>query len=459
MPMTNRPHRFWLPNVLAILTLCFLVQACQSQATQDPKKKAERQAPLVEISSPVRPQGGGQRREYVGTVESRNQVSLVPQVSGQLLEVNASVGDKVRRGQVLAVVDDPQVGAQLSQAQATVSVAQGAVQTAMANARAAQETVRSRQQSVLQADAAIAESEAEVVKARSDLQLAQTTLGRTRELKERELIADQQFDQAEANERSAVADVALAEARLRSARSRKEEAKLEVSAAQEQVSAANSQTISAQAQAESLAQAARSVAVRSDLTRLRSPIDGTVVSRNLDPGAYVSPGASSVILVLANTESLRVAFELGESDLGLVEPGQKVQVNLDALPGQIQEGVVSGLAGGLDPATRTVRVEVGLPNPDPRVRPGMLGRLVINSSGGQSLLAIPLPAVLTEGNDKYVFILGNDDKVKRQSVKIEALQGDTALVSSGLSGGDRVVTQGVNLVKEGQEVRLGVEDS
>lgn len=444
---------------LAVVGLCLaaLLQGCQSGEAKGADKKSgdrggAKSAPLVAVAQPVKPDSG-QVREYMGTVESRTQVSLVPQVSGQLVEVNASVGDQVTRGEVLAVVIDPELDARMSQAQATVSVAQAAVQSASANARAVEETVSSRQQAVLQADAAIAEAQAAIAKAKSDLKLAQTTLGRTQLLQERELIASQELDQAEADASAAVADLALAEARLRSARSEKAQAQLNVAAAREQQGAAVAQITSAQAQAESLAQAARAVAVRSDLSRLRSPIDGTVVSRSLDPGAYVSPGNQSVIMVVADTKDLRVAFDLSEGDMSSVRTGQEVEIRFDALPNQPQKGVIAGLAGGLDTASRTVRVEVKLPEGTEKVRPGMLGRLIIGGDAS-NVLAIPLPAVVSDKGERFVFILGDDQKVTKRAVQVASFKGDQALISSGLETRDQVVVQGVNLVREGQAVEL-----
>lgn len=441
------------------LGLGLALTGCQGgdQAPTQGKAPSSASAPLVAVATPFKPDSG-RVREYMGTVESRNQISLVPQVTGQLLEVNASVGDRVSRGQILAVVEDPELDARMSQAQASVSVAQAAVQTAMANARAAGESVRSRQQAVQQAEASIAEAMAAIAKSRSDLKLAETTLARTKELEARQLIASQELDRAEADASAAAADLSLAEARLSNAQSQKREAELDVGAAREQQKAAQTQISSAQAQAESLTQAARAVAVRSDLSRLRSPIDGTVVSRLLDPGAYVSPGNQSAIMVLANTEELRVAFELSEQDMGLVHPGQEVTVKLDALGGQPQTGVIQGLAGGLDPASRTIRVEVLLANDKNSIRPGMLARLTVAGGGADGLLAIPLPAVISDKGERFVFVMDQEKKVQRRSVQVASLQGDTALISSGLQPDDQVVVQGVNLVREGQEVRTGGGD-
>lgn len=442
-----------------ILFLIGLVAGCQSSQGKEPPQAGgrggDRTAPLVAVALPELPDTG-RVREYMGTVESRNQVSIVAQISGQLTAVNASVGDRVSRGQVLAVVVDPENDAQLGQAQATVAMAQSAVQNANANARAAEETVNARMQAVAQAEASIAEAHASIAKARSDLKLAETTLMRTKELASRELIAQQDLDRAIADASAATADLALAEARLSSAESAKRQAELNVATAREQQKAALAQIGSAQAQAESLAEAARAVAVRTGLSQVRSPIDGVVISRSLDPGAYVSPGNQSVIMVIADPDDLRVAFDLSEADIELVQPGETVTVRFDALPGQPQTGVVQGLAGGLDTASRTVRVEVRLPESDGKVRPGMLGRLTVGNSA-DNLLSVPLPAVISDKGEKFVYVLGPEQKVEKKTVEVAALKGDSALIKTGLTPQDRVVVQGVNLVRVGQPVRTETE--
>lgn len=439
------------------LALVGLLSGCQSGGgggKEPPKgggRGGDKGPPLVAVALPEKPDTG-RVREYMGTVESRNQVSIVPQIAGQLTAVNASVGDRVSQGQVLAVVVDPENDAQLGQAQATVAMAQSAVQNANANARAAEETVNARMQAVAQADAAIAEAHASIAKAKSDLKLAETTLMRTRELASRELIAQQELDRANADASAASADLALAEARLSSAESAKKQAQLNVATAREQQRAAQAQIGSAQAQAQSLGEAARAVAVRTGLSQVRSPIDGVVISRSLDPGAYVSPGNQSVIMVIAKPNDLRVAFDLSEADMELVQPGQSVTIHFDALPGEPQAGVIQGLAGGLDTASRTVRVEVSLPSEAGKIRPGMLGRLTVGNAA-DNLLSVPLPAVISDKGEKFVYVLGAEKKVEKKTVQIAALKGDSALIRAGLEPEDQVVVQGVNLVRVGQPVR------
>jgi RND family efflux transporter MFP subunit len=436
------------------LCMAALLHGCQGgdKAEARSQGRGPKGPPLVAVAQPITPESG-QVREYMGTVESQNQVSLVPQIAGQLVKVNASVGDRVARGQILAVVVDPENDARVAQAQATVSVAQGAVQSASASARAAAETVRSRQQAVKQAGAAIAEAEAAIAKARSDLKLAETTLGRTRQLAERQLIAGQELDQAVADEATAQADLDLAQARLRSAESEKKQAQLDVEAAREQQKAALAQVASAQAQVESLAQAARAINVRSDLSNIRSPISGTVVSRSLDPGAYVSAGNQSVIMVIADTKDLRVAFDISEGDLRLVRTGEQVLIRFDAFPDRPEKGIISGLAGGLDTASRTARVEVDLPQASAGVKPGMLGRLSIGADA-DGMLAVPLPAVISDQGQKFVYVMDANRKVARRRVELASLKGDQALIRQGLTVQDKIVVQGVDLVRDGSTVRL-----
>lgn len=446
-------------NTLLIVKLALifcLILGCNKEGKPAEVKKGgtnPKHPPLVSLVSPTYPDSG-QVREYVGTVESRNQISLAPQITGELVQVYASVGDTVTRGQTLAVVIDPEAEARLNQAKATVAVAQAAVQSAVANASAASEVMQGRQQAVIQADASIAVAKATIAKAKSDLTLAKATLERTKELAARDLIAEQQLDEAQADATSTAADLELGEAKLSSALSEKKQAELGVTAAREQLKAAQAQIASAEANVQSLAEAAKAVAVRNDLSSIRSPINGTVVSRSLDPGAYVSPGNQSTIMVIADTKNLRVAFDLSEADIGLVQPGQEVSLSFDSLPDRLQSGEIIGVAGGLDTASRTIRVEVKLPlTSSNKIRPGMLARIKI-AAHAQGLLQIPLPALISDGEEKFVYVLTPDNTVQRKEIKLSGLKGDSALVASGLSKDDKIVVQGVDLVREGSKVEV-----
>lgn len=436
-------------HLMGCLIAILLVGGCTSG---DPAKKAVRKEkiPVVAVVKP-KLQKVGQTREYTGTVESLTQVAVVPQVAGQLETVLVSVGDPVSDNQVLATVDDSQLEAQVQQAQAQASAAQAGVQAALSNLASTRDQTAVLVQAVDQMRAQVLQSEAGVSKARTQLKLAEQNLGRVREVAAQDLIAQTVVDQNEAARESAQADVRAAEAQLKVSHRQLEQARLRSVGALEQEQAGKAQVDSAQAQAESLQSALRAVEVRRNFTRVRSPIDGVVVARNLDPGAYVSPGGSTAVVLVASLEKLRVAFQLSEADLELIRPNQTVDILLDALVGTPQVGKVERLAGGLDPNTRTLRVEVRLIKPDPRLRPGMLARLKIKGVTRESL-TLPIQGVISKNDKQYVYIVDKDNKVVQRELEVGSLEGDTAIILGGISKDDSVIVRGIDQVQQGKTV-------
>lgn len=417
-----------------------------------PAKKSASKVPVVAVTSPKR-QNMGQTRIYTGNVESLTQVAVVPQVAGQLDAVYVSVGDPVRQGQLLAIVDDSQLEAQLQQAQAQASAAQAGVQSALSNLAAARDQTRVLQQAVDQARAQVIQFEAQLSKAQTQADLTSKNLQRVREVAAEDLIARQVVDQTEAAHQSALADLRSARAQLNATKGQLEQAKLRASGAAQSEQAAQAQVSSAQSQAQSLVSAMRAAEVRRSYTKVKSPIDGVVIARTLDPGAYVTPGGSTSVVTLASLDRLRVAFQLSESDLEMIRPGQKVRINLDALPNTPQLGEVQRMSGGLDPNTRTLRVEVKLQQrPDKRLRPGMLARLKVEGKSSNAL-TLPIQGVVTRGQQQFAWVVGADNVARRREVKVGSLEGDTAVIHAGLSEKDSVVVRGIDLVQDGKPVR------
>lgn len=435
---------------MRIVSLCVALLLCGCAA--GPGKKPANKVPVVAVTQPKR-QNMGQTRIYTGNVESLTQVAVVPQVAGQLDAVYVSVGDPVYRGQLLAIVDDSQLEAQVQQAQAQASAAQSGVQSALSNLAAARDQTRMLQQAVDQARSQVIQFEAQLSKAQTQADLARKNLQRVREVAAEDLIARQVVDQSEAAYQSALADLRSAKAQLDATRGQLGQAKLRASGAGQSEQAAQAQVASAQSQAQSLVSAMHAAEVRRSYTKVKSPIDGVVIARTLDPGSYVTPGGSTSVVTVASLERLRVAFQLSESDLGMIQPGQKVRIALDALPDTPQLGLVQRMSGGLDPNTRTLRVEVQLQQrPDKRLRPGMLARLKVEGKANNSL-TLPIQGVVTRGHQQFAWVVGPDNVVTRREVKVGSLEGDTAVIEAGLSEKDSVVVRGIDLVQDGKPVR------
>lgn len=407
--------------------------------------------PVVGVVHPHR-EIRGQVREYTGSLESDNQVAVVPQLAGQLTSVTVTVGDSVRRGQILATVDDSQLEAQVAQARSSAEAARAGVQTALANQAAARDQSLAAEQAVGQAQAQVIQAEAAVSKTETQLRLAQRELDRQRGLAAKDLVAIQVVDQAAATAEAAEADVRSSKAQLKATQTQLQQSKLRAATAASQERASVSQVTSAQAQAASQASALEAAEVRRGYSRITSPLDGVVIARPLDPGAYVAPASSNPVLVVASLRSLRVSFQLSEADLSLVQPMQKLQVRFESLPNLILDGQVQRLAGGLDPSTRTVRVEVRLLKSNKLLRPGMLARLKLEGPARKALV-VPLQAVVSEGKRHFVWRVQADNKVTKAEVEVESLEGDVALIKSGVSMEDSLIVRGVDLVQEGKMVQ------
>ena len=420
--------------------------------SKPPEKPKSTPAPPTVGTTRPKVQDLSQERDYTGTVESLNQVAVVPQMAGQLQSVTVSVGDAVRRGQLLGSIDDSQIQAQVAQARATLAAAQAGIQAATANLAAARDQVMVADQAVAQAEAVVLQAEAAVAKAETTVELTESNLARIRAVAAKDLVAQQIVDETAAEAKRSRADLRAARGQHKASLGALKQARLRTQASRDQMRAAQAQLATAESQATSQAAALKATEVRQQQTHMYSPIDGVVVSRPLDPGAYVSPSNAVPVLVLASLRNLRVGFQVSEADLALVRLGQKLDVTYDALPNVRDRGQVQRLAGGLNPSTRTMRVELKLERPHPGLRPGMLAKLRLHGPS-RKVMTVPVEGVLSDGARQFAWVVGEDGVAKRQTVKLDRVAGELAILSSGLTEKDQIVVDGIDQVQEGKPVK------
>lgn len=430
----------WATVVACIVLVGVLVAgrgAAPKQArTQGPADPARtRPAPTVGVGHPKQvtlPR----TLQLTASVTALNQAVIYPKTSGYLQAVTVRPGDAVQAGQVLAVIDHAALDAQVAQAQAALQVAQTGVQTAEANLAAAQ-----AQQANAQAQ--VANAKAGVAKAQAQLADAQVTYQRTAVLVQQGALAQQNLDDAKAQLVTDQTAVAAAEAQVA-------QAEAQVQAARQQAAAAASQVRTQQAQVATQQAALQNARIQLQYATITSPFSGVVVSRSLDPGAYVTPGTSTAILTIAQLDTLDVVVPVGESDLPQVHVGDPVRIQVDAYPGRTFTGRVSRIAGGVDPATRTVQVEIDIPNPGHLLRPGMYATAQIQA-GTRQALVLPLSALVAVGPDHFVWVV-EDGKVTERPVTVGQATGDVVEITGGVTPRDLVVVRGTDLVRDGQPV-------
>ncbi len=185
-------------------------------------------------------------------------------------------------------------------------------------------------------------------------------------------------------------------------------------------------------------------------TRLRSPVNGTVTSRNFDNGDL----AGGPILTVQQLNPLKALINISESNFTNVKVGMPVNIQLDVYGDEIFAGKVSLIYPTIDAATHTFGVEVTISNSNMRVRPGMYARVTLNF-GTEESIVVPDMAVQKQvgSNDKYVFTVENGI-AKYRKVELGQRLGDKYEILSGLNAGDVVVTAGQTRLIDGTEIEI-----
>ncbi|AEY01900.1 membrane-fusion protein [Oceanimonas sp. GK1] len=178
---------------------------------------------------------------------------------------------------------------------------------------------------------------------------------------------------------------------------------------------------------------------------LRAPFAGQLGIRRISPGQFLDKG--SAVVSLQSLDPVLVDFSLPQQRLAGLSQGLPVAVSADAWPGRRFEGEVSAVDPELDPATRSVRVQASLANPQGQLRPGMFVQLTLTRPEAETLLLVPLTAIVHGPDGDAVLLIepgeGEAKVLRRQPVRLGRRLGDFVAVSEGLSAGQQVVSTGV----------------
>ncbi len=243
---------------------------------------------------------------------------------------------------------------------------------------------------------------AEVLQARAGLTLAKTKYDRAADLAKSNFISSQAKDEADHNYRIAEASLQLAEAKL---------AKLE----------------------------------------MRAPFNGIIGLRSVSVGDYVKEGAD--LVNIESIDPLKVDFRVPEIYMRQVQPGQQLQVQLDALPGRTFEGKVLAVNPLLDAAGRAVVIRAIVRNSDTSLRPGMFARVRLITRDAKDALVLPEQALVPQGDQQYVFRIV-DGKAVRTKVEVGQRRDAKVELLSGLAKDDLVVTAGQLKLRDGVPVTV-----
>ncbi len=330
-----------------------------------------------------------------GTLQAVTEAPILARADGYLKSRFVDLGDRVRAGQPLAEIDAPELDQQIRQAEAAVAQAQAALEQAQA----------SLQQGIANRD------------------LARVTADRWKTLVAEGVVSQQDNDTYQAQ---LVAQSA------------------NVQALEKAISAQRSNLVASQA----------NLARLQDVQGYRivkAPFDGVIVLRNVDVGALVSTG-STLLYRIAQTGTLRVYLNVPQANASSIHAGQPAQLTLSNFPGRRFAGTVSRTANALDPSSRTMLVEVGVPNADGALFPGMYAEVGLSSARLNPPLLVPAQALIIRSNGAQVAVVQPDGSVHLQKVEIGRDYGDRVEIVQGVTEGTTIVAAPGDAAQEGAKI-------
>jgi len=350
-----------------------------------------------------------------GFIYAYEQTSIYPKVSGYIDRWNVDIGDRIRKGQILAEIYVPELAAEYRQKQAQlalskvqVRVFEQAVDVAKNNYAVASAKVQEAAEALNKYEAAVERWQSEVKR------LAGVT-----QVVDEQVLAESrlQLKVETAARNSAKASLVAARAHELAQKSKLDKAKMDVEAARAKVPVEQAET--------------ERLAALVGYTHIQAPYDGIVVDRNANQGDYVKPGYGDLsappgstdesanhgapIYVLARTDKVRIYVDVPETDADYITLETKVKISIPSLHDEDIEAKATRTSWSLHTRSRTLRVEIDLPNPSSRLLPGMYayGRVEIVRRDVQ---AVPLECVTEVGN-RNVCYLYKDGKAMQTPVQ------------------------------------------
>jgi len=354
-------------------------------------------APTVQVAA-AQLQGGGAGSTGItanGYVVARTKASVGSKITGRLEYLGVEEGSVVRKGEIIARLESDDYVAALAQRQAELATAR----------------------------AGLREAEAERDQLRRDVERADDLL-------DRGLISDQEAEQLDSR-------LATAEARVR-----RVAAQVEAAGAAVGVSRANLEN-----------------------TIIRAPFSGTVLRKDAEVGEVVAPAVTGggltrgAVVTMADLETLEVEVDVNEAYIARVHHGRPALIQLDAYPDTAFRGEVRQVVPTADRQKATVLVKVGIREKDPRILPEMAATVEFleDSAGveiaGSPRVFVPAAAVRDESGRQVVWVV-RDERVEHQPVEAGPVTGERREIRSGLSGGELVVVEGPEGLRDGTRVKV-----
>jgi multidrug efflux pump subunit AcrA (membrane-fusion protein) len=405
---TGIPTRLWHPSRLTIIAIflaatatiivAFVAGYLPRQRRQslivDESQQREQALPRVEVTEAGRSEGVS-KLELPGNIQPITEAPLLARTDGYVRRRLVDIGDRVRAGQLVAEIEAPELDQQVRQAQASVQQAESALDQALAN----------------------------LEQGRADMEYARVTAQRWGSLVQRGVVSRQENDRYQAQYRSQSASVRALE---------------------KAVAAQRSNVAAAEANLARLRE-------MQGFRLVKAPFEGVITQRNVDVGALVNAG-STLLFRIAQTGMLRTYVNVPQVNAGFIRTGQPARLRISSLPGRAFPGTVARTANALDPSSRTMLVEVHVPNTQGALLPGMYAQVDLSSPRSNPAVLIPSDALIVRADGTTVAVVRPDHTIHIQKIQVGRDYGDRLEVIGGIEEGTPIVRNPGDLASEGLKV-------
>jgi len=319
-----------------------LLGACQPDAEPGEEQPAEEEAPAIPVETST-PSRGDIFATYTGTapIEAFAEADVIAKVDGEVRELHVEEGDSVRKDQILATLDGDRLRLELSES-------------------------------------------------RARLRKMQRDFERNKELQDKGLISQGDFEKIQYDLEALEASYNLASLEL-------------------------------------------------DYTQIRAPIDGVISERYLKLGNTIKTG--DPVFRVTSLDPLVAYLFVPEREFRQIVAGQPVQIEIDALPGTVINATVTRVSPIVDPETGTFKITIEIPAAGQRIKPGMFGRMRVVYDKHEDVLQIPRSAILETAGESSVFVVENEVGI-RKPVETGFSSEGMVEITSGLTDGENVITVG-----------------
>jgi RND family efflux transporter MFP subunit len=384
--------------VLAAIAAGLPARLHRERTLQTSGETIREQLPIVNVTA-VRQAPTNTALELPGDLQALIESPIFARADGYLAKRYVDIGDRVKKGQVLAELETPELDQQILQARATLSNTQSTLQ----------------------------EMQAALTLAEANLKLAQKTYQRWGELEKKGTVSHQ-----EADEKSSTVDVRTAE----------------VQAARAKITSARDLVAASEANLHRLEQ-------MKSFARVTAPFDGMITARLVDIGTLINSGnggSTKEMFRVAQIGTMRIFVNVPQTYVSSIKSGEPAELRVQELPGQVFQAVVSRFTHEVDASSRSMLAILQVPNPRGILLPGMYAQVRFTTARTTPAVLIPGDALVLGSKGPRVATVDAGNLVHFREIRIGNDTGSEVEVLSGLSPGDLVIMNPTDAVRDGVQV-------